>query len=129
MFFDNNTTLLEKLNLDKNHRVLLQESMFYYCCGKDPSPIIEFKEQYPLYIYVDKRNYSEELYDRLTKQNFKLSIKKNYLLMIFFSHLLQSGLITAISFILFTFKMTLVKYLKIYTNLYYQNVFVTIAMR
>ena len=76
MFFDNNTTLLGKLNLDKNHCVLLQESMFYYCCGKDPSPIIEFKEQYPLYIYVDKRNYSEELYDRLTKQSFKLNIKK-----------------------------------------------------
>ena len=56
--------------MDFNYKEHLKESLFYYCAGKDPSPIIAFKNTYPLYAYVDKKDYSNELYKRLN--NHKL---------------------------------------------------------
>ena len=34
-------------------RTLLESSLFYYCCGKDPTPIAAFGERIPLYVYAD----------------------------------------------------------------------------
>ena len=34
-------------------RELLSSSLFYYCCGKDPTPIVAFGDKYKLYIYSD----------------------------------------------------------------------------
>lgn len=41
--------------MDFNYKEHLKESLFYYCAGKDPSPIITFKTNFPLYVYVDKK--------------------------------------------------------------------------
>ena len=58
---------------------LLENSLFYYCCGKDITPICAFKNQYPLYIYADKLSSSRtldgtvtELYSRLQNQGFDM---------------------------------------------------------
>ena len=34
-------------------REMLSRSLFYYCCGKDPTPILAFRTAFPLYLYVD----------------------------------------------------------------------------
>ena len=65
--------------MDLNYKEHLKESLFYYCAGKDPSPIIAFKNNYRLYVYVDKRDYSSELYKRLNNHNFKLIEKREIL--------------------------------------------------
>lgn len=65
--------------MDLNYKEILKESLFYYCAGKDPSPIIAFKNNYPLYVYVDKKDYSNELYKRLNDHNFKLIEKQEIL--------------------------------------------------
>ena len=65
--------------MDFNYKEHLKESLFYYCAGKDPSPIIAFKNTYPLYAYVDKKDYSNELYKRLNNHNFKLIEKQEIL--------------------------------------------------
>lgn len=65
--------------MDLNYKELLKESLFYYCAGKDPSPIIAFKTNFPLYVYVDKKDYSNELYKRLSNHNFKLIEKQEIL--------------------------------------------------
>lgn len=65
---------------NNEERELLGQSLFYYCCGKDPTPIIAFGSDYPLYIYSDIVNYGDGdfeyetkvLYDRLNKAGFKL---------------------------------------------------------
>ncbi len=59
----------------ENKEELLKNSLFYYCCGKDPSPIIAFKDQFPLYVYVDKKDFSSELFDILQKEHLTF-IKK-----------------------------------------------------
>lgn len=61
-------------------RELLAQSLFYYCCGKDPTPIISFGSDYPLYIYSDIINYgfgdykaeTEELYQRLNRAGYEM---------------------------------------------------------
>ena len=61
-------------------RELLAQSLFYYCCGKDPTPIISFGSDYPLYIYSDIVDYgygdfkteTEQLYQRLVNAGFKV---------------------------------------------------------
>lgn len=45
--------LLENGISNNNERELLAQSFFYYCCGKDPTPIVHFGSDYPLYIYSD----------------------------------------------------------------------------
>ena len=42
---------------DNEDRELLAQSLFYYCCGKDPTPIIAFRADYPLYTYSDNVDY------------------------------------------------------------------------
>ena len=65
-------------------RALLEKSLFYYCSGKDPTPIAAFGAKIPLYIYVDsfifmQGSFEEEtktLYDRLEKLGFRLDDKR-----------------------------------------------------
>lgn len=72
--------LFQKENLNNKDREILANSLYYYCCGKDPSPIIAFGAEYPLYIYVDIVDYgcgnfeqeTQELYERLKNNGFKL---------------------------------------------------------
>lgn len=64
-----------------NHKVdmILKNSLYYYCCGKDPTPIIAFKSNYPLYVYADIIDYgigdfqeeTNELYHRLSSHSLK----------------------------------------------------------
>lgn len=64
---------------DNEDRELLANSLFYYCCGSDATPIIAFKDQYPLYVYVDTVGYGggdfneevKRLYSRLKKSGLK----------------------------------------------------------
>ena len=60
---------------------LLSDSLFYYCAGKDPSPIIAFYKDYPLFIYSDllkhRENWRDEtvgvLFRRLREHGFTVS--------------------------------------------------------
>lgn len=60
---------------------LLPESLFYYCAGKDPTPILIFGARVPLYVYVDllkggqrtPKDEIDELYRRLTKRGYALT--------------------------------------------------------
>ena len=62
-------------------RGLLEASLFYYCSGKDPTPVVAFGAEYPLYVYVDSLVYQrkdpdgtlQELYGRLHKSKFRMS--------------------------------------------------------
>lgn len=62
---------------------VLRQSLFYYCSGKDPTPIAAFGAKIPLYVYVDSFIYMKndfftekaELYKRLIRLNFSLSKK------------------------------------------------------
>ena len=47
------TSIIENGITNNDERELLANSLFYYCSGKDPSPIIAFGGEYPLYIYAD----------------------------------------------------------------------------
>ena len=57
---------------------MLEKSLFYYCCGKDPTPIIAFGGRHPLYVYADLVDYGNgdfgretgELYARLGRHGF-----------------------------------------------------------
>ncbi len=57
-------------------RYLMGNSLFYYCSGKDPTPILAFGADFPLYIYVDiADSFNDdlmELYDRLRSFGYKL---------------------------------------------------------
>ena len=69
----NISNLLLSKNTDNNiSRELLSHSLFYYCTGKDPSPIIAFEAQFPLYIYVDLCTDPDLLYRRLSDRGFLL---------------------------------------------------------
>lgn len=65
---------------DDFDREILAQSLFYYCCGKDPTPIISFGSDYLLYIYSDIIDYglgdfkteTEELYNRLDHAGYKI---------------------------------------------------------
>ncbi|MBP5547428.1 MAG: hypothetical protein J6X58_00870 [Bacteroidales bacterium] len=60
-------------------RELMANSLYYYCCGSDATPIIAFGGKYPLYIYVDTVQYgngdfnneTKKLYLRLSKAGFQ----------------------------------------------------------
>ena len=59
---------------------ILGNSLFYYCCGIDPTPIIAFGADYKLYIYCDLHLFgcdgffdaTKKLYNRLSDHNLKL---------------------------------------------------------
>ena len=77
--------MLENDVLTDNGKDLLGQSLFYYCSGKDPAPIIAFGAKIPLYVYVDSfvtisnsfEVESKELYGRLKKANYSLAEKRN----------------------------------------------------
>lgn len=71
--FDTLQKMIESNKIDKN---ILSNSLFYYCCGKDPSPIYAFKDKMVLYIYVDKKNLSHELINRLINNGYILQENK-----------------------------------------------------
>ena len=62
---------------------IMGNSLFYYCCGKDPTPITAFGGSFPLYVYVDIlysgdfRSEIDELYHRLTFSGFKAAESYN----------------------------------------------------
>ena len=68
-------------------QALLKNSLFYYCSGKDVTPILAFKGDYPLYVYADLVNYGRggfneligELLKRLKKASFYLLEEKKLL--------------------------------------------------
>ena len=76
--------LIEKGIRDNRDREILGNSLFYYCCGKDITPIRAFGHKYPLYIYSDIIDYglgdfyneTQLLYSRLEKHGFKLLDKR-----------------------------------------------------
>ena len=79
--FDNLCFLFENGVSKDEDRELLAQSLFYYCCGTDPTPIAAFGSDYPLYIYSDIINYGkggsfeEEtslLFQRISKANNRL---------------------------------------------------------
>lgn len=71
---------LESKNYSLELKNLLKNSLFYYCSGKDVTPISAFKEDYPIFLYADKlRNnssiFNEEmtvLYQRIKKEKIEL---------------------------------------------------------
>lgn len=67
-------TMLENGTMTDSIRDLLGQSLFYYCSGKDPTPIAAFGAKTPLYVYVDiNKDFvtgTQELYDRLKNLNF-----------------------------------------------------------
>ena len=56
---------------DDDDRELLGNSLYYYCCGCDPTPIIAFDSQYPLYVYVDIVQYGNGDFTKETKKLYK----------------------------------------------------------
>ena len=67
--FDTLQIMIESNKIDEN---ILSNSLFYYCCGKDPSPIYAFKDKMLLYVYVDKKNFEQELINRLINSGYTL---------------------------------------------------------
>ena len=71
------------LNSDKRcaeRAALLSESLFYYCAGTDPTPVIALFDRFSLFIYSDILDYgrsdlekeTEKLEKKLEKHGFKL---------------------------------------------------------
>lgn len=77
--------IIELKIYSKKLQGLLKQSLFYYCSGKDLSPIVAFKHEYPLYVYADIVNYGRgnfdvfisELFERLKNLGFILIQKEN----------------------------------------------------
>ena len=77
---DQIASMLEKIVFTDIDRDVLGQSLFYYCSGKDPTPIITFGAKIPMYVYVDSleipkndfKNTVRELYRRL-KNKFSLA--------------------------------------------------------
>lgn len=61
-------------------RELLAQSLFYYCCGKDPTPIIAFGSEYPLYVYSDIINYGDGDFDNETGMLYIRLCNEGYIL-------------------------------------------------
>ena len=78
--------LCENKRRDISIYEILGNSLFYYCCGFDPSPIIAFGTQYQIYIYCDNfayvsANFDNEilkLYSRLESHNHVLATKHRF---------------------------------------------------
>ena len=64
--FNELCSLFENGIRNDEDRELLGNSLFYYCCGKDPSPIIAFGPSYPLYVYVDLIEYGHGCFETET---------------------------------------------------------------
>ncbi len=68
---------------DHDDRELLGSSLFYYCSGNDPTPIVSFGDKYPLYVYSDILMFAKDriafvgmLYCELEKRGFTCREKK-----------------------------------------------------
>ena len=76
---------LEDFKLERN---ILNNSLFYYCCGKDPTPVAAFGAKFPLYVYSDLLNYgrgnftqeTQTLYLRLKNLNFTFLGARSFLI-------------------------------------------------
>ena len=61
----------------------LNNSLFYYCCGRDATPIISFKGQYQIYVYVDNLKQPRQEFEAVIKTlfsrlcNFDFKLVKN----------------------------------------------------
>jgi hypothetical protein len=63
---------------------VLGNSLFYYCCGKDPTPVAAFGADIPLYVYSDIVGYghgdfvaeTQALYARLRNLKFELQERR-----------------------------------------------------
>jgi len=61
-------------------RELMAESLFYYCCGEDPTPVFAFGGEFALYVYSDIVDYGigqlntavEALNERIQQKGYKL---------------------------------------------------------
>ncbi len=77
---------LEKDVLGEDLKNLLEKSLFYYCSGIDVSPISAFRENFPIYVYVDSFLYKDfeilakTLKERLSNLNFTLKEEYNLLM-------------------------------------------------
>lgn len=77
--------LLEGVQANEQ-RELLAQSLFYYCCGRDTTPVVAFGADYPLYIYADIGDYghsslpaeAEMICRRLEKHGFTLLSAEDY---------------------------------------------------
>ena len=76
MDFIDVVNFFENHELKDIHKEFLSSSMYYYCAGKDPSPIICSIRKFQLYIYVDSFVYMKEHYDDATNLLY-LRLEKN----------------------------------------------------
>lgn len=66
----------------------LEQSLFSYCCGKDPTPIAAFGSEHPLYVHADLvdcgqgdfRGETGELYGRLKNADLQSWPRKHWCL-------------------------------------------------
>lgn len=82
--FDQITGLYESGIVDNDDRELLGNSLFYYCAGSDPTPIIAFGADYSLYIYSDIQldgcgfeSATKELHEFLKQAGYGMTRKQN----------------------------------------------------
>ena len=79
--------LCENKKRDVSKYEILGNSLFYYCCGIDPTPIIAFGTQYQIYIYCDIFAYGNgnfdnailKLYSRLEAHDHVLKTKYRFI--------------------------------------------------
>lgn len=67
--------ITEGINNDTD-RELLANSLFYFCCGSDPTPIAAFGDKHPIYVYVDVNTSFVDMTQKLYKCLKKLDFKK-----------------------------------------------------
>ncbi len=78
--FDSIMQTLRSDTRSEERAALLSESLFYYCAGTDPTPVIALFDKFPLFIYSDILDYgrsdlekeNEKLKKKLIKHGFKL---------------------------------------------------------
>lgn len=81
---DDLAEMLENGIRDNCDRELLGNSVFYYCCGKDITPLVAFGAEYRLYVYADIVNYGEgdfdnlvpKMYDKMKEVGFEMLDKR-----------------------------------------------------
>ena len=76
MDMDEVLSLFENGVQNDDHRELLAGSLFYYCSGNDPTPILYFGNRCSLYVYVDLwENFEEskeKLYAKLNNSGYDM---------------------------------------------------------
>lgn len=59
---------------------LLKDSLFYYCAGKDPSPVINYYEMFPMFVYSDSFIYMKKDYEKETRILYNRLLDKGFLM-------------------------------------------------